>query len=825
MALTFQTEVSDGVRTTYPVSFDFLSQAYVYVYVGDHAGYQVQVSYIWSSSTTIELTNVTELPAGTEFFIRRVVPRDNLVYTFADKSIRGALVDAENTHILHLVQEFIDGFVSLSELQSFFTDLDMQGKLIKNLGDAEEPTDAVNKRVLEQIIRETLAVPLPNEHSFIKGNIYEVPEFSGNSFVVPALLDTVNVFVDGRLLDPSDFEVGEDFMTITMKLEVTTENSVIVAYPLIGDTPAANAQREFATLQDALQGAVFLGQTVYVQERHAGYQGGGTWKVAGINDVTVTGTVDYGAVVAHDLLPLALVLQTNGKADARQFGAVPDNGVTDNRRALQSVFTHSQLTGDTVSITPTGTGIYYGISSFAPSVIARKFCLYIDNIEDMTIKGYRNRSSNIKYTGDDTGDALLYVYLPENQQWGWSVDGLGLDAAFKLDHCVLASDGRQFANSKFTGGCYERTVLDGLKLACYMTSMRRVYTNETRRYGIHACGQMGNDTSGETTSFSLDNCWVRFPGIAGYKVSNDFWYSEWNSCGMDGKGETGSETRPKFAYEFLKCRGVTLTSCGAENADAYLKAVRHFGLRIAMPIGIGLGATTGQTLATIELGGDGTVIIDAPFSFDEFTGNQYCVWVDQINNRTRVDINGGGIDKDRVFINDTSKGGWYDCVYYNGQTGYNDDRGFAPIGDGRVSKKDYVLNPVSAETGRRSLKRLSVLVENSNTAGPVAIPIAEITQGKDGTMTVTVQATVTTIAGGPSPDPVASNVLLGSSVYRANVGYDTEMGKMNVGSTISGDLSWNGDVLIFTTNAQYASALFDVTLHASSSQVYGKILI
>jgi hypothetical protein len=48
MALTFQTEVSDGVRTLYPVSFDFLSQAYVYVYAGDHKGYKTQVSYIGS---------------------------------------------------------------------------------------------------------------------------------------------------------------------------------------------------------------------------------------------------------------------------------------------------------------------------------------------------------------------------------------------------------------------------------------------------------------------------------------------------------------------------------------------------------------------------------------------------------------------------------------------------------------------------------------------------------------------------------------------------------------------------------------------------------
>lgn len=227
MALTFQTEVSDGVRTTYPVSFDFLSQAYVYVYVGDHSGYQVQVSYVWASSTTIEVTNLTELPAGTEFFIRRVVPRDDLVYTFADKSIRGALVDAENTHILHLVQEFIDGFVSLGELQSFFTNIDMNNSRITNLADAVAPQDAVNLRTVETLIAVVQGA------NYVQEDIPVVGMLQGSRWYKPSIPTTYVYYINpdnehGQWVEENS--VGDDTSAanITMESEVSTVEQKLI---------------------------------------------------------------------------------------------------------------------------------------------------------------------------------------------------------------------------------------------------------------------------------------------------------------------------------------------------------------------------------------------------------------------------------------------------------------------------------------------------------------------------------------------------------------------------------------------------------------------
>lgn len=153
MAFTFQEEVSNGVQTVYPVDFDFQSTDTVYVYTGEHSDYGTQINYRWiTGNQEIELLNISEVPSGTKFYIRRIVPRDDLVHKFVDRSIRGRLVDEENYHLLYLVQEFMDGFMSLGDLQGVFNDLDMQGNLIKNLGDAVDDTDAVNLRTVNTLI-------------------------------------------------------------------------------------------------------------------------------------------------------------------------------------------------------------------------------------------------------------------------------------------------------------------------------------------------------------------------------------------------------------------------------------------------------------------------------------------------------------------------------------------------------------------------------------------------------------------------------------------------------------------------------------------------
>lgn len=164
MGLSFQQEVSDGVRSTYTTTFDFLDKENIFVYTGKHADYATQLSYQWVGTKTIELTNMAEVPAGSVFYIRRIVPRDRLVHTFANKSIRGALVDAENTHLIYLTQEFIDGFTSLEGIQAMFSDLDMNGYRIKNVGAPIELYDAVTKQHLDNRVASLNSSPQDTDH-------------------------------------------------------------------------------------------------------------------------------------------------------------------------------------------------------------------------------------------------------------------------------------------------------------------------------------------------------------------------------------------------------------------------------------------------------------------------------------------------------------------------------------------------------------------------------------------------------------------------------------------------------------------------------------
>lgn len=223
MALTFQTEVSDGVRTTYSVGFDFLSKDTIYVYTGAHAGYAEQITYRWVSDTTIELINVVgEVPAGTTFYIRRIVEREKLVHTFADKSIRGALVDAENKHLLFLLQEFVDGFTSrLDDLRDIFDTLDMNGNRITNLGAPLEPNDAATVQSVFAILD---SYGIDDESKRVPQLI---PRFNGNQIVLETPVLAVDVYMDGRLMFP-DYRLDATKTIVELDFEVTENNQVIV---------------------------------------------------------------------------------------------------------------------------------------------------------------------------------------------------------------------------------------------------------------------------------------------------------------------------------------------------------------------------------------------------------------------------------------------------------------------------------------------------------------------------------------------------------------------------------------------------------------------
>lgn len=221
MAFTFQEEVSNGVQTVYPVDFDFRSTDTVYVYTGEHKDYATQINYRWiSGNTEIELLNLTEVPDGTKFYIRRVVKRDGLVHEFANKSIRGRLVDEENQHALYLMQEFIDGFISLEEARAVLSNLDMQDHQIKKLGDAVDEQDATNLRTVRTLIGVTKGA------NFVQEEVPTVGLAQGVRWYKPSANEEYIYYIDtkGDGLWTETTDVGDNSSATTVE---TADGSTI----------------------------------------------------------------------------------------------------------------------------------------------------------------------------------------------------------------------------------------------------------------------------------------------------------------------------------------------------------------------------------------------------------------------------------------------------------------------------------------------------------------------------------------------------------------------------------------------------------------------
>lgn len=248
MAYTLQEELSDGIQTVYLVDLEFSNKDTIFVYTGEHNDYEAQLSYRWlSNGTQIELLNITEVPAGTTFYIRRVVPRDKLVHTFENKSIRGKLVDEENLHALYLIQEILDGFRAFSDVFDIYTDIDMHGNRIRNLATPVEPSDAATKNYVDLITRaDQLVQPI------------DVPPFEGNTFTLPYKMDSILVTVNGRLLSKSEVQLdilSETSSQVTLLKRTVTEADVVVARVAFVDIPdvqnldgLTNAYADVATM-------------------------------------------------------------------------------------------------------------------------------------------------------------------------------------------------------------------------------------------------------------------------------------------------------------------------------------------------------------------------------------------------------------------------------------------------------------------------------------------------------------------------------------------------------------------------------------------------
>lgn len=151
MSNTLRTYTSDGVQVLYPIDFTlgYLRRGYVYVYTGED--YTSQVSYTWVNDSQIQLA--TPVTNGEELYIRRVVPRNQLVNVYEDQAIRsGKNINDSYLQALMILEELSDGFMTDVGVEwNLFGDLNMHNNKIVNLAEGVLATDGVNKSQLDAV--------------------------------------------------------------------------------------------------------------------------------------------------------------------------------------------------------------------------------------------------------------------------------------------------------------------------------------------------------------------------------------------------------------------------------------------------------------------------------------------------------------------------------------------------------------------------------------------------------------------------------------------------------------------------------------------------
>ncbi|MDM3563201.1 hypothetical protein O9361_06155 [Proteus vulgaris] len=285
----------------------------------------------------------------------------------------------------------------------------------------------------------------------------------------------------------------------------------------------------------------------------------------------------YYAVRNRDLLPI--VVSENSSPDESwicvgdanfsyeshsifNFGGVDDNGITDNRHNIQLAIEYMEFSGSKLLTNSSKDNTYFGVSSFHPDY-QNEFCLLIRKPRAVNISGGRNRNTSIRYTGIRNGKSLFAI-KPVEPDWGMKIESLGAHAGYKLDH-VLFSEDFWLAQNIFSGGCYEGSLISGIKLPIYMSTFYRVFSTYTGDYGFDFISPLSSPSQ-PATSINVSNCWARDNKINGFRVSCQLWYSLWSNNGCDGVAN-----KAEYAYCFASpSDGVTLESNGAESVKRYL---------------------------------------------------------------------------------------------------------------------------------------------------------------------------------------------------------------------------------------------------------------
>lgn len=147
MAYSRQRAVSDGTLQRLDVAISYIRRADINVLLD---GVRTD-DWAWAgNSDAIQFPS--PIPNGVEVTIVRSTQSDKVIHEFAKGAkFVNTSVDQDFRQMLYLAQEYTEG----AGVSDFYSDLDMHGFAIRNLGDATLPSDAVNLQQLNAAVFNT----------------------------------------------------------------------------------------------------------------------------------------------------------------------------------------------------------------------------------------------------------------------------------------------------------------------------------------------------------------------------------------------------------------------------------------------------------------------------------------------------------------------------------------------------------------------------------------------------------------------------------------------------------------------------------------------
>lgn len=191
---------ADGTNDLFAVPFPYLDKSHVYVFLD---GAQLPITaFTWETSGEIRF--VSAPPAGSQVGIYRLTPAAPLTDYQAGTTVTTEELETDSLQALYRIEEIANGTIGgVYDVDGNFV-WDAKGHRIVNVGDAVLEGDAVNRRMLLQMLGDVVSQGLNTDPKYweIAGDGVETTFFiPGADVFNPVFYD---VFVGGVGLEPED---------------------------------------------------------------------------------------------------------------------------------------------------------------------------------------------------------------------------------------------------------------------------------------------------------------------------------------------------------------------------------------------------------------------------------------------------------------------------------------------------------------------------------------------------------------------------------------------------------------------------------------------